>query len=146
MLKLILVGWVVGVAFMGIDIPLIMQYGWIGKVLLFISFIFYIFKRHIVVNSSVLKAVYCLICGLSLFVTGHQYAQHALNKRLQLREMQPESLDIVIYIDRISEEKDNKTQKLAQILGRSSDVVNWLLYLKNKLLKKKMINQFQKFH
>lgn len=29
-----------GIAFMGIDIPLIMQYGWIGKVLLVIGFIF----------------------------------------------------------------------------------------------------------
>ncbi|MGE8550545.1 MAG: DNA internalization-related competence protein ComEC/Rec2, partial [Acinetobacter calcoaceticus] len=128
MLKLILVGWVVGIAFMGIDLPLIMQYGWVGKVLLFISFIFYIFKQHIVVNRPILKAVYCLVCGGSLFIIGHQYAQHALNERLQLREIQPESLDIVVYIDRISEEKDNKTQQPAQVLGRSSHVVNWLLY------------------
>jgi len=132
MLKLILLGWVVGIAFMGIDIPLITQYGWIGKVLLFICLMFYIFKRHLVVNRPILKGVYYLICGLSLFVIGHQYAQHALNKRLQLREMQPESLDIVVYIDRISEEKDNKTQQLAQVLGRSSHAVNWLLYLKNE--------------
>ncbi|MGB8810384.1 MAG: DNA internalization-related competence protein ComEC/Rec2 [Acinetobacter calcoaceticus] len=132
MLKLILVGWVVGIAFMGIDLPLITQYGWIGKVLLFICLIFYIFKRHIVVNRPILKGVYYLICGLNLFIIGHQYAQHALNERLQLREMQPESLDIVVYIDRISEEKDNKTQQLAQVLGRSSHVVNWLLYLKNE--------------
>ncbi|CAI3124205.1 ComE operon protein 3 [Acinetobacter oleivorans] len=132
MLKLILLGWVVGIAFMGIDIPLITQYGWIGKVLLFICLMFYIFKRHLVVNHPLLKGVYYLICGLSLFVIGHQYAQHALNERLQLREMQPESLDIIVYIDRISEEKDNKTQQLAQVLGRSSDVVNWLLYLKNE--------------
>ncbi|HBU88374.1 MAG TPA: DNA internalization-related competence protein ComEC/Rec2, partial [Acinetobacter sp.] len=132
MLKLILLGWVVGIAFMGIDIPLITQYGWIGKVLLFICLMFYIFKRHLVVNRPILKGVYYLICSLSLFVIGHQYAQHALNERLQTREMQPESLDIIVYIDRISEEKDNKTQQLAQVLGWSSDVVNWLLYLKNE--------------
>lgn len=132
MLKLILVGWVGGIAFMGIDLPLIMQYGWIGKVVLFISLMFYIFKQHVVANRPLLKAGYCLICGLSLFIIGHQYAQHALNERLQLREMQPESLDIVVYIDRISEENDNKTQQLAQVLGRSSHVVNWLLYLKNE--------------
>ncbi|WP_151964199.1 DNA internalization-related competence protein ComEC/Rec2 [Acinetobacter oleivorans] len=132
MLKLILLGWVVGIAFMGIDLPLITQYGWIGKVLLFICLIFYIFKRHLVVNRPILKGVYYLICGLSLFVIGHLYAQHALNERLQLREMQPESLDIVVYIDRISEEKEDKIQQLAQVLGRSSHVVNWLLYLKNE--------------
>lgn len=47
--------------------------------------------------------------------------------------MQPESLEIVVYIDRISEEKDNKAQQLAQVLGRSSHTVNWLLYLKMKM-------------
>ena len=40
MLKLILMGWIGGIAFMGIDIPLIMQYGWLGKVLLVMGFIF----------------------------------------------------------------------------------------------------------
>ena len=87
MLKFILLGWVVGIAFMGIDISLITQYGWIGKVLLFICLMFYIFKRHLVVNRPILKGFYYLICGLSLFVIGYQYAQHALNERLQLREM-----------------------------------------------------------
>ncbi|NUF21816.1 DNA internalization-related competence protein ComEC/Rec2 [Acinetobacter oleivorans] len=132
MLKLILLGWIVGIAFMGIDISLITQYDWIGKVLLFICLMFYIFKRPLVVNRPILKGVYYLICSLSLFIIGHQYAQHTLNERLQLREMQPESLDIIVYIDRISEEKDNKAQQLAQVLGRSSHVVNWLLYLKNE--------------
>lgn len=35
-----------GIAFMGRDIPLIMQYGWVGKVLLVMGFIF-IFLREI---------------------------------------------------------------------------------------------------
>ena len=44
-----------GIAFMGIDIPLIMQYGWLGKVLLVMGFIFYIFKRNIFLNRPILK-------------------------------------------------------------------------------------------
>lgn len=55
MLKLILMGWIGGIAFMGIDIPLIMQYGWLGKVLLVMGFIFYIFKRNIFLNRPILK-------------------------------------------------------------------------------------------
>ncbi len=56
MLKLILMGWIGGIAFMGRDIPLIMQYGWVGKVLLVMGFIFYIFKRNIFLNRPILKS------------------------------------------------------------------------------------------
>ena len=132
MLKLILMGWIGGIAFMGMDIPLIMQYGWLGKVLLVMGFIFYIFKRNIFLNRPILKTIYCLVCAISLFTIGHQYAQHALNERLQLRQMQPKSLDIVVYVDRISEEKEDKTQQPVQVLGQSLHPVNWLLYLKIK--------------
>ncbi len=91
MLKLILMGWIGGIVFMGIDIPLIMQYGWLGKVLLVIGFILYIFKRNLFLNRPILKAIYCLVCAISLFTIGHQYAQHALNERLELRQMQLKS-------------------------------------------------------
>ncbi|HCU74615.1 MAG TPA: DNA internalization-related competence protein ComEC/Rec2 [Acinetobacter baumannii] len=132
MLKLILMGWIGGIAFMGIDIPLIMQYGWLGKVLLVMGFIFYIFKRNIFLNRPILKTIYCLVCAISLFTIGHQYAQHALNQRLVLRQMQPKSLDIIVYVDRISDEKEDKTQQPVQVLGQSLHPVNWLLYLKNQ--------------
>lgn len=69
---------------------------------------------------------------LLVFTIGHQYAQHTLNERLQLRQMQPKSLDIVVYVDRISEEKEDKTQQPVQVLGQSLHPVNWLLYLKIK--------------
>ncbi len=132
MLKLILMGWIGGIAFMGIDIPLIMQYGWLGKVLLVIGFIFYIFKRNLFLNRPILKTIYCLVCAISFFTIGHQYAQYALNERLELRQMQPKSLDIIVYVDRISEEKEDKTQQPVQVLGQSLHPVNWLLYLKNQ--------------
>ncbi|MDU6159070.1 MAG: ComEC/Rec2 family competence protein, partial [Acinetobacter sp.] len=132
MLKLILMGWIGGIAFMGIDIPLIMQYGWLGKVLLVMGFIFYIFKRNIFLNRPILKTIYYLVCAISFFTIGHQYAQHTLNQRLELRQMQPKTLDIVVYVDHISEEKEDKTQQPVQVLGQSLHPVNWLLYLKNQ--------------
>ena len=46
--------------------------------------------------------------------------------------MQPKSLDIIVYVDRISEEKEDKTQQPVQVLGQSLHPVNWLLYLKIK--------------
>ncbi len=125
-------GWIGGIAFMGIDIPLIMQYGWLDKVLLVMGFIFYIFKRNLFLNRPILKTIYCLVCAISFFTIGHQYAQYALNERLELRQMQPKSLDIIVYVDRISEEKEDKTQQPVQVLGQSLHPVNWLLYLKNQ--------------
>lgn len=45
--------------------------------------------------------------------------------------MDSKNLDIIVYINQLSEEKDNKVQQNAQVLNLSKDPVNWLLYLKN---------------
>ncbi|MFH3940533.1 DNA internalization-related competence protein ComEC/Rec2 [Acinetobacter nosocomialis] len=131
MLKIILLGWVVGIALMGINLPLIMQYGKVGKALLLLAFVFYLFKRSVFVSRPFLKAMYSLLCAASLFVVGYQYAENALVERLQQREMDSKNLDIIVYINQLSEEKDNKVQQNAQVLNLSKDPVNWLLYLKN---------------
>ncbi|MDO7193332.1 DNA internalization-related competence protein ComEC/Rec2 [Acinetobacter nosocomialis] len=131
MLKIILLGWVGGIALMGINLPLIMQYGKVGKALLLFAFIFYLFKRSVFVSRPFLKAMYSLLCAASLFVVGYQYAENALVERLQQREMDSKNLDIIVYINQLSEEKDNKVQQSAQVLNLSKDPVNWLLYLKN---------------
>ncbi len=131
MLKIILLGWVVGIALMGINLPLIMQYGKVGKALLLLAFIFYLFKRSVFVSRPFLKAMYSLLCAAGLFVVGYQYAENALVERLQQREMDSKNLDIIVYINQLSEEKDNKVQQNAQVLNLSKDPVNWLLYLKN---------------
>ncbi|MBR7736587.1 DNA internalization-related competence protein ComEC/Rec2 [Acinetobacter nosocomialis] len=131
MFKIILLGWVGGIALMGINLPLIMQYGKVGKALLLLAFIFYLFKRSVFVSRPFLKAMYSLLCAASLFVVGYQYAENALVERLQQREMDSKNLDIIVYINQLSEEKDNKVQQSAQVLNLSKDPVNWLLYLKN---------------
>jgi len=131
MLKIILLGWVGGIALMGINLPLIMQYGKVGKALLLLAFLFYLFKRSVFVSRPFLKAMYSLLCAASLFVVGYQYAENALVERLQQREMDSKNLDIIVYINQLSEEKDNKVQQNAQVLNLSKDPVNWLLYLKN---------------
>lgn len=131
MLKIILLGWVGGIALMGINLPLIMQYGKVGKALLLLAFIFYLFKRSVFVSRPFLKAMYSLLCAASLFVVGYQYAENALVERLQQREMDSKNLDVIVYINQLSEEKDNKVQQSAQVLNLSKDPVNWLLYLKN---------------
>lgn len=131
MLKIILLGWVGGIALMGINLPLIMQYGKVGRALLLLAFIFYLFKRSVFVSRPFLKAMYSLLCAASLFVVGYQYAENALVERLQQREMDSKNLDIIVYINQLSEEKDNKVQQSAQVLNLSKDPVNWLLYLKN---------------
>ncbi|MEI1692616.1 DNA internalization-related competence protein ComEC/Rec2 [Acinetobacter nosocomialis] len=131
MLKIILLGWIGGIALMGINLPLIMQYGKVGKALLLLAFIFYLFKRSVFVSRPFLKVMYSLLCAASLFVVGYQYAENALVERLQQREMDSKNLDIIVYINQLSEEKDNKVQQSAQVLNLSKDPVNWLLYLKN---------------
>lgn len=131
MFKIILLGWIGGIALMGIHLPLIMQYGEVAKVLLLLAFIFYLFKRSVFVGRPLLKAMYCLLCTTSLFIVGYQYAENALIERLQQRETDSKNVDIIVYIKKLSEEKNNKVQQTAQVLNLSKEPVNWLLYLKN---------------
>ncbi|WP_445407209.1 DNA internalization-related competence protein ComEC/Rec2 [Acinetobacter seifertii] len=131
MFKIILLGWIGGIALMGIHLPLIMQYGKVAKVLLLLAFIFYLFRRSVFVGRPLLKAIYCLLCTTSLFIVGYQYAENALIERLQQRETDSKNVDIIVYIKKLSEEKNNKVQQTAQVLNLSKESVNWLLYLKN---------------
>lgn len=131
MFKIILLGWIGGIALMGINLPLIMQYGEVAKVLLLLAFIFYLFRRSVFVGRPLLKAIYCLLCTVSLFIVGYQYAETALIERLQQRETDSKNVDIIVYIKKLSEEKNNKVQQTAQVLNLSKEPVNWLLYLKN---------------
>ncbi len=61
MFKIILLGWIGGIALMGIDFPLIMQYEKVGEALLLLAFIFYLYKRPMFVDRPFLKAVFCLL-------------------------------------------------------------------------------------
>lgn len=131
MFKIILLGWIGGIALMGIDFPLIMQYEKVGEALLLLAFIFYLYKRPMFVDRPFLKAVFCLLCTTSLFMVGYYYAEKALIERLEQRETDTRNLDIIVYINRLSEEKDNKVQQTAQVLNLSKEPVNWLLYLKS---------------
>ncbi|EPN9224220.1 ComEC/Rec2 family competence protein, partial [Acinetobacter baumannii] len=131
MFKIILLGWIGGIALMGIDFPLIMQYEKVGEALLLLAFIFYLYKRPMFVDRPFLKAVFCLLCTTSLFMVGYHYAEKALIERLEQRETDTRNLDIIVYINRLSEEKDNKVQQTAQVLNFSKEPVNWLLYLKS---------------
>ncbi|MEW2660106.1 hypothetical protein ABZZ99_12710, partial [Acinetobacter baumannii] len=128
MFKIILLGWIGGIALMGIDFPLIMQYEKVGEALLLLAFIFYLYKRPMFVDRPFLKAVFCLLCTTSLFMVGYHYAEKALIERLEQRETDTRNLDIIVYINRLSEEKDNKVQQTAQVLNFSKEPVNWLLY------------------
>lgn len=129
MFKIILLGWVSGIALMGVNIPLLMQYGKIGKALLLIAFMFYLFKRQVLVGRPVLKAMYCLLCTASFFVVGYQYGEKALIERLEQRETNSKNLDIIVYINQLSEEREDKVQQTAQVLSVFRTPVNWLLYL-----------------
>ena len=64
-------------------------------------------------------------------MVGYHYAEKALIERLEQRETDTRNLDIIVYINRLSEEKDNKVQQTAQVLNLSKEPVNWLLYLKS---------------
>lgn len=65
------------------------------------------------------------------FCCGVSICRECVGRTLTTKRNGFKNLDIIVYINQLSEEKDNKVQQNAQVLNLSKDPVNWLLYLKN---------------
>ncbi len=105
-----------------------MQYGEVAKVLLLLAFIFFLFKRSVFVGRPLLKASIACYVHTSLLLSVSICREQI--ERLQQRETDSKNVDIIVYIKKLSEEKNNKVQQTAQVLNLSKEPVNWLLYLK----------------
>ena len=64
------------------------------------------------------------------FCCGVSICRECVGRTLTTKRNGFKNLDIIVYINQLSEEKDNKVQQNAQVLNLSKDPVNWLLYLK----------------
>lgn len=96
MFKIILLGWVGGIALMGIDFPLIMQYEKSGRALLLLAFIFIFINAQYSLADHFKGNVFFVMCSQP-FVVGYQYAENALVERLQQREMDSK-ISILLFI------------------------------------------------
>lgn len=131
MLKLILIGWIAGIALMGHNLAFINATWWVWLALAMLIFAIGFYKKR---QSAVRQPLFIFLILISsswaLFCAGYHFADQALQQRLQFRETQTQPFEAIIYIKKIDELSDNGHKQIAEVLNRYDQPVNWFLYLK----------------
>lgn len=130
MLKLILLSWILGIASMGSSLPSLVSI-WPALFILSLILVGLIQLKWVKTDFLAIKIVQVILFVSTAFSSGHYYADHALTKRLQFRETQPQQVDVVVYADHLSEFKEETVQQKVQVLGRHAKPVQWLLLMKS---------------
>lgn len=131
MLKLILIGWIAGIALMGHNLAFINTTWWIWLALAMLIFaIGFYKKRQSAVRQPLSIFLILISSSWALFCAGYHFADQALQQRLQFRETQTQPFEAIVYIKKIDELSDNGHKQIAEVLNRYDQPVNWFLYLK----------------
>ncbi|MHA3982615.1 DNA internalization-related competence protein ComEC/Rec2 [Acinetobacter venetianus] len=131
MLKLILIGWIAGIALMGHNLAFINATWWIWLVLAMLIFaIGFYKKRQSAVRQPLSIFLILISSSWALFCAGYHFADQALQQCLQFRETQTQPFEAIVYIKKIDELSDNGHKQIAEVLNRYDQPVNWFLYLK----------------
>ena len=130
MLKIILLGWIAGIAFMGKTFPFITAIWWIWCLVAFsfLSLVFY--KKHLYFHRPLYKTLVLISATWALFCTGGYFTDSALEQRLKFRELEKQSFEAIVYIKKIDELSDDGQKQIAEVLNRHPQPVDWFFYLK----------------
>ncbi|ENW80625.1 hypothetical protein F909_01911 [Acinetobacter sp. ANC 3929] len=129
MLKIILLGWIAGIAFMGRDLAFVAATWWVWLVLATIIFAFSLFQRRSHLSLPVYKALILISASWALFAAGYHYADSALAQRLKLRKVEVQPFEVIVYIKKIDQLTEDGKKQIAEVLNRHEQPVAWFLYL-----------------
>lgn len=130
MLKLILLGWIAGIAIMGKSLPFVDQTWWIWLLLAIAIFSFGLYAKRFYLNQTLYKFLILISASWALFCGGYHFADTALEHRLQLRELELQPFEAIVYIKNLDELTEDGHKQIAEVLNRHAQPVNWFLYLK----------------
>lgn len=129
MLKIILLGWIAGIAIMGFHLDFIELTWWIWLAIAILIFSFGIYKKEFYFYRPFYKALILISASWGLFTTGYHFADSALEQRLQLKEFESQTFEAIVYIKKLDELTEDGHKQVAEVLNRHQQPVNWLLYL-----------------
>lgn len=128
MLKITLLGWIAGIAFMGLGLPFVATTWWMWLVLAIAVFAYGFYDKRLYSNNPIYKALILISVSWALFCTGFHYADTALEQRLKLREVETQPFEAIVYIKKIDELSDAGQKQIAEVLNRHTPPVNWVFY------------------
>ena len=119
--------WLTGIALMGQQIVAVPQIGF-ALALLFVLLLLVQLYLQQQLQQVGLRLGNAML-GMSVaFVLGYSYAQSALEQRLALRETQIAAVDVVVYVERLSQPSERSIAQAVQVLGFKPEPVTWLSY------------------
>lgn len=141
MLKIICIGWIIGIAFMGQSFTAIHLWsaGWCIGLALILAVQCYA-TRYI--QKPYFVAVNGLCAAFLSVLLGYQYANLQLNTRLELRETKTESVSVLVYVNKINQLSEQSIQQPIQVIDRHPQVVQWFAFQKKSTLPEMQLGQY----
>lgn len=143
MLKLILLGWLAGVAALGTQLSFVAATWWVWLMFAVALYCLDFYKKRSHSYQPIYKILLLISAIWALFCTGYHFADSALQQRLKLRELESQSFEAVVYIKKIDELTEDGHKQVAEVLNRHTQPVNWLFYLRKN---PKQLNQENSVH
>ena len=131
MIYAICVGWIFGIALMGqtnLNIPHISGLVVIGLFILLVT-LFFIYRK---IRIFLVQAAIFSISFILMAYVGFNFATTALTQRLIERELKPQQTEVVVYVRKISQLKNDHIQQKIEVLNRHSQPVTWLAQIKKE--------------
>ena len=129
MLKLILLGWIAGIACMGHQFGFISMTWWIWIILSMVMSGLGYYRQRVAHLKIYYKMMICSLNIWAVFCVGYYYADQALLQRLSVKEFQSESWTAIVYIKEIDELSATGYKQVGEVINRYEQVVRWLFYI-----------------
>ncbi|WP_130802128.1 DNA internalization-related competence protein ComEC/Rec2 [Acinetobacter ihumii] len=134
MLKIILLGWIVGIAFMGQALPIWHSLAYVFLPVSLLLWAIYFYQANTVQKHRGFKILLIVSSIFAMFCLGKSYADQALLERLNHRELTARTTSEIIYIRKIGEKTEKGIKQPAEVLSNSKHHVTWLIYVNDALL------------
>ena len=131
--------WIVGIALMGQNVPILnhLFYPALILVSVLLPLQFFLFKHK---HALILQFICGLIYSMLFLTTGYHYAQSALQQRLAYKETKVEDAEVIVYIAKINQLGAETIQQEIQVLNRHVKPVQWLSFQKGSRMSKRSWN------
>lgn len=129
MLQCLCIGWILGLAMMGMG-HLQVEYSAMQTVLLILVWFLLLRFFHNQIKILKIKLILGLGSLILAFVLGHAYANHSLNQRLTYVEHDVSEREIISYVKHLDQWSDNSIQQPIDVLNLDGSYVQWMASIK----------------
>lgn len=133
MFKLLGLGWIIGIALMGVEIPFLNHYGGYIFFLGLFAYVFLNFKHELFTERQFFKGLLVIFAVSAALSMGYDYGKSQLQERLMQREQDVQAATVIVYVSKLGTRKDRVVRQPVEILGRGGSERYWVASIKAPL-------------